>query len=90
MGVAVMKKENVNCFHPDYVKTHMPELISTVRKEAAATANGVIYGAKSKATRESTSGKSVNTITNFPKTQKRVSTERTDFHIYSKAGAPKP
>ena len=80
----------INAFHPDYVKTHMPELIHTIRKEAKQVADGVIAGGKSKASRESTRGKSVNTISTFPKTQKRVSIERTDFYIYSRAGAPKP
>lgn len=84
MGVAL-----INAFHPEYVQTYMPEFLSTIRKEAAQTANGVHFGGKSRATRENT-GKSVNTINAFPKTQERVSTDRTDFYVYSRAGAPNP
>jgi hypothetical protein len=80
----------INAFHPDYVKTYMPEFVSKMRLESFQYANGVINGGKSKASRESAKGKTVNTINAFPKTQKRVSTERTDFYVYSKAGMPKP
>jgi hypothetical protein len=74
----------VNAFHKDYVSTYMPEFMSTIRSESAAKLNGEKFGAKSRATRES-DGKSVNTITAFPKT-KRVSTAPTEFLIYSRAG----
>lgn len=79
---------NINAFHKDYVKTYMPEFLSNIRIESTQYANGVINGGKSRASREST-GKSVNTINAFPKTKARVSIERTDFHIFSKAGMPK-
>jgi hypothetical protein len=82
------RKTILNCFHPDYVKTYMPEFLSTIRIESAQHANGVINGGKSRATREAVRGKNVDTIGAFPKT-KRVSLAPTDFHIYQKAGMPK-
>lgn len=78
----------INAFHPDYVKTYMPEFMSTIRKESEQQANGTKFGALSRASRESVQGKTVNTITAFPKT-KRVSLAPTDFYVYSRAGAPK-
>jgi len=77
----------INCFHPDYVQTYMPEFLTTIRKESAARENGEKFGAKSRATRESVNS-SVNTISAFPKT-KRVSLAPTDFLVYSRAGMPK-
>jgi hypothetical protein len=77
----------VNAFSPEYVKTYMPEFLTTIRKESAAKENGEKFGAKSRATRESVNS-SVNTISAFPKT-KRVSLAPTDFHIFQKAGMPK-
>jgi len=74
----------INAFSPQYVETYMPEFMSKIRAESAAKLNGEKFGAKSRATRES-DGKSVNTITQFPKT-KRVSTKPTEFLIYSRAG----
>ena len=77
----------INAFSPLYVKTYMPEFLTTIRKESAAKENGEKFGAKSRATRESVNS-SVNTISAFPKT-KRVSLAPTDFHIFQKAGMPK-
>jgi len=82
------RKTILNAFHPDYVKTYMPEFISSIRVEEQQRKNGEKFGSKSRVTRESVHGKTVNTINVFPKT-KRVSTERTDFHVYSRAGMPK-
>ena len=59
----------MNAFHPDFIKTYMPEFLSTIRSESSAYAHGVKNGAKSRATRESAKGKTVNTINVFPKTQ---------------------
>ena len=61
--------EHINAFHPDYVATYMPEFVSSIKIEAMQKANGIINGAKSKASRESKGGKSVNSINAFPKTQ---------------------
>jgi len=79
----------INAFHPDYVKTYMPEFLSNIRLESTQQANGVINGGKSKATRESKRGKTVNTINAFPKTKARVDLAPSEFHIYNKAGMPK-
>jgi hypothetical protein len=78
----------VNAFHKDYVSTYMPEFLSTIRKEADAKANGMKYGTKARATRESDGRAKTSALSDFPKT-KRVSIERTDFFVYSKAGMPK-
>lgn len=78
----------INAFHPDYIKTYHPELMSTIRTESTQVENGKVNGAKSKATRESVN-KSAFTISAFPKTRavKRVSLEVTQYFTYSKAGA---
>lgn len=52
----------INAFHPDYVKTYMPEVLKELKAEAIQVANGKVNGAKSKAEREKTHGKTVNTI----------------------------
>jgi len=78
----------VNAFHKDYVSTYMPEFLSTIRKEADAKANGMKFGSKARATRESDGRTKTSALSDFPKT-KRVSIERTDFFVYSKAGMPK-
>ena len=79
----------MNCFHPDYVKTYMPEFLSSIRLEEQQRKNGEKFGSKSRVTRESVHGKTVNTINVFPKTKPRVSLAITEFHVYSKAGMPK-
>jgi hypothetical protein len=78
----------VNAFHKDYVQTYMPEFLSTIRKEADAKANGMKFGTQARATRESDGRAKTSALSDFPKT-KRVSIERTDFFVYSKAGMPK-
>jgi hypothetical protein len=78
----------INCFHPDYVKTYHPELLINIKREADQKANGQKYGSMARATRENVVGE-VKSLNQFPKTKKRVSIERTDFHVYSKAGMPK-
>ena len=79
----------MNAFHPDFIKTYMPEFLTKLRIESSQYSHGVINGAKSRATRESTDGKAINTINVFPKTKERISLAPTEFHIYSKAGMPK-
>lgn len=59
----------INAFHPDYVKTHMPNFLSKVQIESTQYSNGVINGGKSKAAREAKRGKTVNTINVVPKAQ---------------------
>jgi hypothetical protein len=75
----------INAFHPAYVATHMPEFMTKMRKDANMTESGSFYGSRSRATRESVSGTSVNTITQFPKT-KRVSLAPKQVFYFSKAG----
>lgn len=84
----------INAFHPDYMKTYHPDLLSSVRLESTQHANGVINGAKSKATRENKHGNTVNSINVFPKTKPKTTvkerTEKilavTNFYMFSKAG----
>jgi len=79
---------NINAFSPLYVKTYMPQFMASIRKEADQKANGVKYGAKSRATRQNVVDAEKSAISNFPKT-KRVSLAPTEFYMYSRAGAPK-
>lgn len=79
----------MNAFHPDYVKTYMPEFLTQIRIESNQYSNGVIAGGKSKASREAVRGKSVNSINAFPKTKARVSLAPTEFLVFSRAGMPK-
>ena len=76
----------MNAFHPKYIETHMPEFLTTIRKEADAKANGLKFGSLARATRESDGSTKVSPLSDFPKT-KRVSLEPRQFHTYSKAGA---
>jgi hypothetical protein len=77
----------MNAFHPDYVKTHMPHILSSLKTEEAQALNGRISGAKNKATREATN-KGAFTISTFPKTKaaKKVNLEPMPYFTYSKAG----
>jgi hypothetical protein len=77
----------VNAFHPDYIKTHHPELLSKIRAESFSKTNGEKGGRMVRATRENTVS-DMKPLATFPKT-KRVSTAVTEFHVYSKAGMPK-
>jgi len=76
----------INAFHPDYVKTYMPEFMSAIRLEATQIANGVIAGGKSKAAREAKGSKTVNTVNLNPKPKFDIA-PRT-YHTYAKAGLP--
>lgn len=71
----------INAFHPDYVKTYHPELLTAIKLESTQHANGVAAGGKAKATREATN-KGAFTINKFPKTQ---SVQRTLDKAQSKA-----
>jgi hypothetical protein len=75
----------INAFSPDYVKTYMPEFLSTIRKESEATANGVKYGILARASRESDGRKNVSALSDFPKT--KPSLQPREFRVYSRAGA---
>lgn len=82
-GCQVLNPEHftpvINAFHPDYVKTYMPEFLSGIRTESFQYTNGVINGGKSKASREAKKGKTVNTINLDVK----------QFFTFAKAGMPK-
>jgi len=85
----------VNAFHPDYVKTHMPDLMKDFRTHAA---NREVREEK----KLRVSRKPLKTVTRsltvkVSKEQARLNLERKkqmtiapkDFHIYQKAGMPK-
>ena len=76
----LMPPEIINAFHPDYVKTYMPEFLSDLRTESSQYLNGVTNGGKSKASREAKGEIGINSIHRFPDTKPR------EFHMYSKAG----
>lgn len=78
----------INAFHPDYIKTYHPNLLTSIKVESAQHANGVIAGGKAKATREHKQGKTAFTINKFPKTEaaRRKLLDVTEFHMFSKAG----
>jgi hypothetical protein len=82
----------MNAFHPDYVKTHMPDLMKDFRTHAA---NREVREEKNMRV----SNKPPKTVTKslsvkIPKDQARLDLERRkqmtiapkDFHIYQKAG----
>jgi hypothetical protein len=77
----------INAFHPDYIKTYHPELMSRIQMEAAQVENGKVNGAKSKVQRESVN-KGAFTISTFPKTKaaKKVNLAPMPYFTYSKAG----
>ena len=59
----------MNCFHPDYVKTYMPEMIASIRLEEKQRLNGLATGQKGRKTRESVMGIGACNIAAFPKTK---------------------
>lgn len=75
----------INAFHPDYVKTYHPELLSSIRIEATQKANGVINGGKSKKAREA---KNANAFTTSTKS-KKVDLAVKQYFTFTKAGMPK-
>jgi hypothetical protein len=65
------KPEVINAFHPDFIRTHYPELVTRFRKESEQVEHGKRSGGLSKASRESVHGRTVNTINVIPKTKTR-------------------
>lgn len=63
----------INAFHPDYVKTYHPELLSSIRMEEKQKANG----------------EKVAKTTPMKLHIARPNMEVTQFHVYQKAGMPK-
>jgi len=68
-----MTQPTINAFHPDYVKTYMPELLSSIKTEAQQKANG----------------EKVAKTTPMKLHIARPSLEATNFYVYQKAGMPK-
>jgi len=69
----------INAFHPDYVKTYMPEFLSSIRLEATQKSNGEKVAKKTPM--------KMNSIK--PAHVHRPKLEPTDFRVFSKAGMPK-
>lgn len=91
----------INAFHPDYIKTYHPNFLADLQLESRMTRAGQALSAHVDETRKtkpshgtvfgiSDKEVSVNAPAHMhrPK-RKKVSVERTEFHTYSKAGAPK-
>jgi len=77
----------INAFHPDYVKTHMPQFLSKLKADSEKVATGSTSGTKSRAVRESVHGKNVDSINVFPKTRARkIELAPKEFTTYSRAG----
>jgi hypothetical protein len=77
----------INAFHPDFVKTHMPEFLTKIKADSEREATGSTSGTRSRAVRESVHGKNVDTINTFPKTRARkAALAPREFTTYSKAG----
>lgn len=69
----------INAFHPDYVKTYMPEFLSSIRFEEKQKANGLNVAKKTPMKMHSV----------VPAHKHRPSTAVKEFHIFNKAGLPK-
>lgn len=85
-------KPIINAFHPDYVKTYMPEFMSSIRLEAMQKANGQVNGGKAKAAREAVNKAAFTVNTKHPIRAAhlhRPNLAPTEFHIFNKAGMPK-
>jgi len=93
--------EVINAFHPDYVKTYMPNFMTDIRTESRQTKNGQMLSQYVDNTRKtkpshgtvfgiSNKVTSVTVPSHMHRAKiKMVSTSVTEFHIYQKAGAQK-
>lgn len=91
--------QTINAFHPDYVKTYMPNFLTDIRVESRQTKNGQTlsqYVDKTRKTKPShgtvfgISNKVVSTT--VPAHMHRpvqVNLDIREFHVYQKAGMPK-
>lgn len=93
----------INAFHPDYVKTYMPDLLSDLRVAQRAKNSGERMANHVEKTRETKPshgtmfGLSEKNVSVSPKKMMKLTPahihrpklERTEFHIYNKAGLPK-
>lgn len=75
--LAPMKQENINAFHPDYIKVHQPNLMQSFR---TAEANRKAALTLSKHVTEQ---RKINPNHGY------VDLTPRDFHVYQRAGAPK-
>lgn len=87
-GCNVLNPDNfkpiINAFHPDYVKTYMPELLSAIKLEASQKANGIAVGTKTKEVKEA---KNKAAFTTNIERKPRFDIAPREFHIYNRAGA---
>ena len=72
----------INAFHPDYVKTYMPEFLNAIRLESKQSAAGQTLSAYVEETRKKKPMHG--TLSGVSKT--RVSTKPLEFMYYSRAG----
>jgi len=87
-----MQPEIINAFHPDYVKTHMPEFMTAVRIDAKKEEAG--KGVSKYLNKRRETEPSHGTIFGISDKEasmspKQMMLKRTEFHTYSKAGMPK-
>jgi hypothetical protein len=87
-----MKTETVNAFHPDYVKTHMPEFMTAVRIDAKKEEAG--KGVSKYLNKRRETEPSHGTIFGISGKEASMSPKEmmlkpTEYHTYSKAGMPK-
>lgn len=74
----------INAFHPDYVKTYMPELLSSIKAEATQKANGTVNGARAKAAHEANNKAAFTVVLDR---KPRFDIAPREFRIYNQAGA---
>jgi hypothetical protein len=82
----------INAFHPDYVKTHMPQFMTDVRTSARQEEAGKSvsnYLDKRRETEPSHGTLFGISDKEASMSPKEMMLKRTEFHTYSKAGVPK-
>jgi hypothetical protein len=92
----------INAFHPDYVKTYMPEFLSSIRTDSIQKENGrnvskyVDKFRETKPSHGTVFGITEKSLSIEPKKMMtrpahvhRPSLAPTEFHIFNKAGMPK-
>ena len=90
------KSEVINAFHPDYVKTYHPNLMDDFRtlnknkQRSDSLTNHVEKMRETVPSHGTVFGVSETSVSISPKQMmKRPKLERTEFHIFNKAGMPK-
>ena len=95
--LAPMKKEIINAFHPDYMKTHEPDFMKPFRTADANKRMAMTMSDHIEKLRETNPAVGYLNISKVPreiKTPKMMKPKKVDlipkeFHIYQKAGMPK-